>query len=122
MTSHGPCVTEGNASAITEFPKNVTHLSDVASQLSNFSSDHPVKQCKENEPIRSQHEHDLDYDNIPIISKLEISCERNDTHLQDSVVVEDIEGLEASKGVQYEFSSSNFTKKVFFVVHIVWSM
>ena len=113
MTSHCPCVTEGNASTITKLPKNVTYLSDVASQLSNFSSDHPVKQCKENEPIRSQHEHDLDHDNIPSISKLEISCEHNGTHLQDSVVVEDIEGLEASKGVQYEFSSSNFTKKVF---------
>ena len=94
---------------MTKFPKNVTYLSDVASQLSNFS-DGLVKQSKENEPIKSQLE---DHDDILSISKMEILCEHNDTHLEDGVVAQEIEGLEAAKGVQYEFSSSNFTKKVF---------
>ena len=60
---------------------------------------------------------DLDQD---ISSEAEKSCEHNNTHLEDSVAVEDIEvnndgdtnSAEDTKGFQCEFIPSNFTTKV----------
>ena len=69
----------------------MTYLTDVASQLSDFTDDPVAAQSKTNEPIRSENDYD--------------SEQHNNTHL----VVEDNEGLEAA---QFEFSSSNFTTKV----------
>ena len=70
-----------------------------------------------NESVDPDHNvsHDLDHDDI---SEVETSCEHNDTQVDDSVVVEDIEvnddtdGVDDGRGFQYDFVSSNFTVKV----------
>ena len=49
--SHDPCITEEN---VTKPPCHVTYLTDVASQLSDFTDD-PVAQSK---PIRSENDYD----------------------------------------------------------------
>ena len=86
--SHDPCITKGNAAKSS---CHITYLTDVASQLSDFTDD-PVEQSKRNEPIRPENDYN--------------------THLQNSVVVGDNKDLEAARGFQFEFSSSNFTTKV----------
>ena len=103
--SHDSGVIEENAWTMTKSPEHVTYLTDIASQLSDFTDD-PVEQSKTNKPIRSENGHDLDHDGILGANEVATS---SSTHLENS---ETIEGLEA-KGFQYEFSSSNFTTKVF---------
>jgi len=60
--------------------------------------------------------HDLDHDHDQSTSEVETSCDQNNTHLEDSVVIEDIEDksncVEEIKEFQYNFVSSNFTVKV----------
>ena len=158
----GPCINGENVSAVTNSPKQVTYLTDIASQLCGFTDG----QSKIKGPIRSEdcikdsdipnqtyepcdttrsHDpdcdasHDLDYDtscdldhnesvdpdynvshdlNNDNTSEVETSCEHNNTQVDDSVVVEDIEvnddtdGVDDDRGFQYEFVSSNFTAKV----------
>ena len=66
---------------------------------------------------------DLNHDSLRT-SEVETSCEHNNTQLDDSVIVEDNDisnddnddGVEDAKGFQYQFTSANFTPKVFNVL------
>ena len=67
--------------------------------------------------------HDLSHD---LTSEVETSCEYNDTHLEDSVVVEDNEVINddtndtKDEELQYEFISSSFTSKVLMCTVLVY--
>ena len=158
--SRDPCITEGETSTVENPPKHAnncfTYLTDVASQLSDFTNERPIRSedCLDDSDILNKtpnaitgsrdldcdvshdldcdtsydldHDesldpdydasHDLDHD--VSTSEVETSCEHSNTHLEDSVVVEDIDddtnGVDDNtKELQYEFIPSNFTVKVY---------
>lgn len=114
---HGDCITEDNTSTMQKSPKHMTYLTDVASQLSDFTND-SIEQSKANKPIGSEDRldistndtlHDLDNANDFLsASEIETSCEHSNAHL----VTVDNEDNEVAKIFKYEFISSNFTTKV----------
>ena len=128
-TSHDHCINGKNVSTVTKPSEHVAYPTDVASQLSSFEiadeQDGP-EDCLSDSDILNQTPRscdtttrscDLDcntsdtshHDDSLSTSEMETSCEHNNTRLDDSVVVEDVED---AKGFQYQFASSNFATKV----------
>ena len=113
---------------------------DIASQLCDFNDEQPIKSLDSSNlsnqttstTTRSRdldcdascdldHDESLDFDydvSHDLTSEVETPCEHNVTHLEDSVVVEDIEVSNddtddiKDKELQYQFISSSFTAKV----------
>ena len=94
----------------------------VSHDLDLYDLDHD-KSFDQNCDVSNDLDHgtsrDLDHDDFLSTSEMETSCEHNNTQLDDSVVVEDIDisnddidGVEDSKGFRYQFTFSNFTVKV----------
>ena len=123
--------------------KHIAYLVDVASQLSSFDDEQskenePIRSNNDSEILNqtarscdtTARSHDPDHDGSCDLnhdslstSEVETSCEHNNTQLDDSVIVEDNDisndnddGVEDARGFQYQFTSANFTPKVFNVL------
>ena len=148
--SHDHHTNGENVFTMAKPSKHITYLVDVASQLSSFDDEQskanePIRSNNDSEILNqtarlcdttarshdpdcdtsdtSNPDHDgscdLNHDSLST-SEMNISCEHNNTQLDDSVVVEDNDdnddGVEGAKAFQYQFTSANFTPKVFNVL------